>query len=134
MPNLIEIIKRAAVEAVAAAAPCAVLVGKVESIAPLKIVIEQRLTLEAPHLVLTSLVQEFDVDMTVDHSTENDAYLDTGHSHPHASFASFDSTHKHDYKGRKKFTVHLGLKVGETVMLIQVQGGQRYIVLDRVRA
>jgi len=134
LPSLIEIIKQAAVEAVTASSPCAVLLGEVVSASPLKVRVEQRLTLEAPHLILSTLVQDFEVDMTVDHFTENDAFLDTTHSHPLTGAANFDSTHKHAYSGRKKFLVHLGLKVGETVMLVQVQGGQKFIVLDRVRA
>lgn len=133
MPNLIEIIKQAAVEAVTASNPCRVLLGEVISTAPLKVRVEQRLTLEAPHLILSTLVQNFEVDMTVEHFTENDSFLDTTHSHPFTGSARFDSAHGHAYKGRKKFLVHLGLKVGETVMLVQAQGGQKYIVLDRVR-
>ena len=42
--------------------------------------------------------------------------------------------HKHEYKGRKKITLHYGLKVGEDVVLLKVQGGQTYIVLDRYKA
>ena len=137
MPNIIEIIKQAAVEAVAASNPCSILFGQVISITPLKINVEQRLTLDESHLVLTSIVRDFEIEMTVDHFTENDAYLNTSHSHPFSgdgsvSTASFDSTHKHAYKGKKKYLVHLGLKVGESVMLMQVQGGQKYIILDRV--
>jgi len=137
LPNLIEIIKQAAVEAVKASNPCAIMFGKVISTTPLKINVEQRLTLDESHLILTSLVRDFEIEMTVDHFTEEDAFLDTTHSHPFSgdgsvSSASFDSTHKHAYKGKKKFQVHLGLVEGDAVMLLQVQGGQKYIVLDRV--
>ncbi|MES1045285.1 DUF2577 domain-containing protein [Heyndrickxia oleronia] len=34
---------------------------------------------------------------------------------------------------RRKYTVHYGLKTGEKVTLIRQQGGQKYVVLDRVR-
>lgn len=132
MPNMVELIKQAAVEAVKASNPCAIMFGKVTSITPLKINVEQRLTLDESHLILTSLVRDFSVDMTVDHFTENDAFLNTAHTHPSVASGSFDSTHKHAYKGKKTFQVHLGLVVGESVMLMQVQGGQKYIVLDRV--
>lgn len=43
-------------------------------------------------------------------------------------------SHKHGYVGRKTFRVHLGLKTGERVLLLRIQGGQQYIVLDRVVA
>lgn len=115
MADLIQTIKRAALEAVKASNPAAILFGTVKSISPLKINIEQRLTLDESHLVLTSLVSDFEVDMTVNHMTEN------------------TSDHSHAVTGKKTFQIHLGLQAGETVILLQVQGGQKYIVLDRVR-
>jgi hypothetical protein len=101
VPNLIETIKRAALDAVKASNPCAIMFGKVESISPLKINVEQRLTLGESHLILTSLVKDFEVEMTVDGVI-------------------------------KQYTVHLALQTGETVMLLRNQGGQQFIVLDRV--
>lgn len=101
MPDLLETIKRAALEAVEEAAPCKIMFGKVISASPLKIQVEQRLTLDESHLILTHLVKDFEVDMTVDDIT-------------------------------KQYTVHLGLSVDETVMLLRNQGGQRFIVLDRL--
>jgi hypothetical protein len=129
--------KKAAVEAVAASNPCSILFGKVISVSPLKILVEQRLTLDESYLVLTSLVRDFEIDMTMNHFTDEDAFLDTEHNHSFSGTgsvqnASFDSTHKHAITGRKTFQVHLGLAVGEAVMLMAVQGGQKYIVLDRV--
>lgn len=40
--------------------------------------------------------------------------------------------HYHDYKGTKKILLHYGLKQGESVLLIRMQGGQKYVVLDRI--
>ena len=128
MPNAasksVENIKRAALAAVAASMPSGVYFGTVTSASPLEISIEQKITLTKTQLVLSSLVQDFDVDMTVDHTTE----AKSGGSSD-ASFAS----HSHEYKGKKTFKVHLALKKGEKVMLLRMQGGQRYIVLDRIR-
>ncbi len=124
MPNLIEIIKQASVEAIEASNPTAFVYGTVVSANPLKINLEQRLTLDASHLILTTLVRDFSVDVTLDHATAN-AQGGTGDS----SFA----THKHAVSGKKAMTVHLGLKEGEQVLLIRRQGGQKYIVLDRIR-
>jgi hypothetical protein len=128
VPNLIEIIKQAAIEAVTTSNPCAIMFGTVTSINPLKINVEQRLTLDASHLILTSLVRDIEVDMTLNHSTEE-------HTHKHTipgDSSTSNETHKHDIKGKKTIKVHLGLKVGESVILLRVQGGQKYIVLDRV--
>lgn len=104
--------------------PSAILFGTVVSTSPLKINIEQKMTLESSDLVLTSLVSNFNVDMSMEHRTEN-----TSGGSGDASFES----HNHEYKGKKQFTVHLGLNKGEKVILLRVQGGQKFIVLDRVR-
>lgn len=47
------------------------------------------------------------------------------------STQNIDLSHSHSYKGKKKFTVHNGLKKGEKVVMIKLQGGQKFIVLDR---
>lgn len=133
MPNLIEIIKMAAVEAVKASNPAAIVFGTVTSIEPLKINIEQRLTLDESHLVLSSLVSDFEVEMTVDHLTEDHTHTHTISDTYSGGGSASNETHNHDITGKKTMTIHLGLKVDETVMLLQVQGGQKYIVLDRVR-
>lgn len=132
MPNLIEIIKQAAIEAVIASNPCAIMFGTVTSTTPLKINVEQRLTLDASHLILTSLVRDIEVDVTVDHETEDHTHTHTISDTYSGGGSASNETHKHEIKGKKGMTVHLGLKVDESVMLIQVQGGQKYIVLDRV--
>lgn len=121
--NLVEIIKQITKETVEAGKPAAITYGEVTKINPLEIQIEQKLTLPAEFFVLTKAVTDHYVDMTVSHTTEERA----GGSGD-ASFAS----HNHDYSGRKKFLVHNGLKVGEKVILLRVQGGQEYVVLDRI--
>jgi hypothetical protein len=123
LPNLVELIKKAAVDAVNASMPTAIVFGTVVSIAPLKINVEQRLILTTAQLILTNNVRDYDLNMTVDHSTE-----DKSGGSGESSFAS----HNHAYTGKKKFTVHNGLITGDEVILLQVQGGQKYIVLERV--
>lgn len=121
--SLIPIIKIAAIEAVNASKPTAIVYGKVISISPLKINVEQKMTLTSAQLVLTRNVTEYKVFMTVDHTTESKS----GGS-GEASFSS----HNHEYKGKKEFTVHNALIVGDEVIMVQIQGGQKYIVIDRV--
>jgi hypothetical protein len=121
--DLVEVIKRIAGEAIKASKPTAITYGKVITANPLSIQIEQKLTLPAEFFILTKAVTDHYVDMSVSHVTE-----DRGGGGGYATFAS----HNHDYSGRKKFLVHNGLKVGEDVILLRVQGGQRYIVLDRI--
>lgn len=41
-------------------------------------------------------------------------------------------THKHNISGRKSMTIHNALVNGDKVILIQQQGGQKFIVIDKV--
>lgn len=127
MPNIasksVENIRRAALSAVEQSKPAGIYFGTVTSISPLQVNIEQKLTLEAPQLILSSLVQNFTVEMTVDHMTEEAGGDEESTLVPH----------KHNYVGTKQFQVLLGLKKGEKVMLMRMQGGQKYVIMDRVR-
>ncbi len=123
MNELVQVIKQIAGEAVEAGKPAGITYGEVVKINPLEIKIEQKLTLPAEFFKLSKAVTDHYVDITVSHVTENRAG-----GGGYAEFAS----HNHGYQGRKKILVHNGLQVGEEVILFQVQGGQRYIVLDRV--
>ena len=121
--DLLEIIKQAGIEAMEASKPVKVMFGEVKSVKPLMIMVEQKLPLTEEFLILTYAVKDHWRDMTVDHLTEN------------ASGGSGDSayaSHNHSYKGRKPFLIHNDLMVGEHVLLPSMQGGQKFIVLDRV--
>jgi len=139
--GLHDLIKQTALNVVETSKPSGIFFGTVVSSNPLQIQVDQKLTLDADFLILTSLVKDFTVDMTVNHSTDPE----TAHTHGYfdsdtgegASGSSSRSTaatsHLHTYTGRKSFTIHFGLQAGEKVILMRVQGGQQFIVLDRVR-
>lgn len=122
--RLLAIMQRIAASAVAAGNPADYCIGTVISVNPLTIQLnQQEEALSEDFLILTDLVRDFNVDITVSHRTENRS----GGSGD-AEFAS----HNHDYVGRKRITVHNGLSVGEAVILIRQAGGQEFIVLSRV--
>lgn len=123
--KLVMLIKQAAVEAVNAKDPMSLKIGEVISAKPLKISINQKITIPASQLMLTNAVRDYTVYMTVDHSTES-----TSGGSGEAAFSS----HSHKYTGKKKYTVHNALKVGEKVILLRCDGGQKFIVLDRLEA
>lgn len=127
MSNLVEVIKKAALEAVQASNPTSLVVGVVESVEPLVITVEQRLTLDKDFLILTNQVKEHYVDISLSYSTSSES-----HSHSCPDGSTSTNTHKHKNNGRKKMLMHYGLKKGEEVLLLKVQGGQKYIVLDRI--
>lgn len=122
--DLIEIMKTAALEAMEAGKPVKVMFGVVQKINPLKIMVEQKLPLTEEFLILTEAVKDHEHEITLlDWQTEN------------ASGGGGDSAfaaHAHQIVGRKKIIIHNALQVGEKVMLLAMQGGQKFIVVDRV--
>jgi hypothetical protein len=131
--NLIKSMQRIAKDSTLSELAANVLFGTVVSASPLKINVEQKMTLEAAQLVLTRNVTDYNVDMTVSHITE----LETEHFHAvqdtyTGGGTSSPTTHLHSYRGKKKFRVHNALKKGELVVLLRVQGGQKFVVLDRL--
>ena len=67
--NAVELVKKAAVEAVDASKPVHILFGTVISASPLKIQVDQKAIYTEKLLVLTRNVTDFEVDMTVSHRT-----------------------------------------------------------------
>lgn len=95
--ELVKAIKRTSVEAVNASKPVEVSFGKVVGVSPLRVLVEQKLTLGEAQLVLCRNVCDFSVTV-----------------------------------GSENVDVYNGLKIGEQVILLRQQGGQRYIVWDRI--
>lgn len=112
--DIVQAIRTNSVNAVNQSQPMNLSFGTVVSTSPLSISIAQDMTLTDQFLILTNAVRDYSVDMTV-------------------SWTTLESTdHKHNVQGRKKITIHNGLTVGEQVLLLRVQGGQSYVVIDRV--
>ena len=103
--------------------PADYILGVVETVNPLVIRLDAKETITEEFLVLTDAVRDYDVDITVNHTTENAA----GGS-GYAEYAS----HNHGYKGRKRITVHNGLTPGESVVMLRQLGEQEYLVISRI--
>lgn len=102
---------------------------------PLHIQVAEKNTykFEERDLVLAKSVLDYEVDVEVNHSTDSIyGAWNTSHSHSNAGISTIPIEHKHEYKGRKKIKIYNGLKKGEKVILLRVQGGQKFIVLDRL--
>ncbi len=121
--RLVQTLQQLAAQTEQAMKPCDYCLGVVESVSPLSIRIDQKDIVSEEFLILTDLVRDYQVDITVSHTTE-----DRSGGGGYAEFAS----HNHDYTGRKKIIVHNGLSVGESVILVQQAGGQEFIVLSRL--
>lgn len=130
MPDAVELmktIKRTALDAVKASKPVEVCFGKVTSASPLKILVEQKLPLGEGQLILTRNVTNFKTYITGG-NVKN--YYYTG-SDTDGGTAPVVPSHVHAI-GKVQITVHNGLVVGNEVILIRQQGGQKYIVVDRI--
>lgn len=125
MPNLTEVLKKAAMEAVAAGSPTGILFGTVETVTPLSVRIDQKTILTSEFLLQTSNVRPHTVSVTASGYTE---YTEGGNGEE--AFAR----HRHSVTGTNEYTVNNVLEVGDRVLLLSQQGGQLYVILDRLEA
>ena len=105
LPNysgLVNVMKQAGSKAVDAGGPVHVCFGKVTNVLPLRVSIDQKMILGQAQLVLTRNVTDYKITITDDLNED------------------------------KKVTIHNSLHVGDEVVLLRQQGGQKYIIMDRV--
>ncbi|MBQ6554787.1 MAG: DUF2577 domain-containing protein [Firmicutes bacterium] len=151
------LIKQLAVDAVNAQKPADIVFGSVISTQPLRIRTDQKIVLEENCLILCRSVTEHYVDMSIAATTDESVGYDISHRHgysgetalsehidvePHSHSYSGNTAvwsfvvppHSHKVRGRKKVLLHLGLKTGETVIMLRLGGGQKFLVIDRAAA
>ena len=125
--GLVEAMKRAAKEEREASKPVNVYFGEVQSAKPLKINVEQKMVLGEAQLVLTRNVTDYDTMVTMNWQTESALQ-----SHSHGDGQEVNLAHTHVLIGQKQITIHNSLEVGEQVILIRQQEGQKFVVVDRI--
>ena len=123
--DLLELIKRAALDAEEQAQPCDLLFGTVTSAAPLRIRVEQKLELGAAQLVLTRNVSDYKVRIRGG-NVQSYFYTDG-----EGTVALVDPPPHVHAIGEIEVEVKNALKAGENVILLKQRGGQKYLVLDR---
>lgn len=121
--GLVDVMKRASMEAVANSQPCDIRLGTVTSVSPLKIRVTAQLILPESLITVPEHLTNYTVNVSLNWDTSS-----VGGGEEEASFAS----HSHDVSGTKTMTIRNALKVGDRVALLRKQGGQSYYVLDRV--
>jgi hypothetical protein len=126
--NLADSIKSFALNAVDNSSPLILFYGIVKQANPLIINVDQRFDLEEDKLILSSLVQDFEADVDLIFSTEDET-----HTHDVSEGTITENTHNHLISGVKTVTFRLGLKAGERVLLLRKQGGEKFLVIDRLR-
>lgn len=134
MADIINVIKKASREAEEQSSPSNILFGTVISASPIKIQVEQKLTLTKEFLIFTKNVVDYDINVSMDWNTEN-KNLNATHTHSSDATigqANIDLTHGHQITGKKKITIHNALKQNDKVILLQQRGGQKFVVLDKI--
>ena len=121
--GLIDIMKRAALDATDNAQMCDLRYGKVVSTKPLKVQVTNLFTIPESLLIVPESLTDRVVSVSINWNTESKS----GGSDEN-SFAS----HNHDVSGTKSMTIQGALKVGDKVALLRKQGGQSYFILDRI--
>lgn len=101
MPNLVEIIKQAALEAFKESKPMEIIYGTVEKESPLEIRIDQKRLFTETFLILSNAVKDFKTNININGVTQ-------------------------------ECTIYNSLKKNEKVILLRFQGGQKYLILDRM--
>ncbi|MCM3701421.1 DUF2577 domain-containing protein [Paenibacillus macerans] len=133
--------------------PVNVLFGTVTKTNPLEVNVDQRFTLDEDFLIVTEGLTRYEIDLrhrhTFDGGVTSSALqtpLDLKHNHKIEDVATSDALedpinlrHSHTYGGGDtgdalpdKIVIREGLKVGDAVLLLRVQGGQQYVVWDKV--
>ncbi len=115
--ELISIIKSASMDAVEDSKPNKILIGKVTSISPLTVFIDQKFIINENQLILSRNVTDYTLECEVNHTTE---------------YESCYTVHAHGYSGIKAYKVLNALKIGELVILQNILGGQKFLVIDRL--
>ena len=121
--GLIDIMKRASMDAMDANQMCDLRFGTVVSVSPLKVQITNQFTIPESLLIVPQQLTNHTLEVSTTWNTEN-----TGGGSGDDSFAS----HNHAINGTKKLTINNALKVGDKVALLRKTGGQSYFILDRI--
>ncbi len=120
MAGLLNTIKQASTAAMAASNPAAVLFGVVTAEAPLEIRVDQRFTLPAEFLIVPESLTHYEVPLRHAHRYTDDS----------ASGSSTKTTEP--ALPEEPLVIRRRLEAGDKVLLLRVQGGQQYVLLDRV--
>lgn len=125
--GLIDIMKRAALDATDNAQMCDLRYGKVVSTSPLKVQVTNLFTIPESLLVVPEHLTDHEVKIT----TSGYGWV-TANKSGGADMASFASHNHSINESEKTVKIHGALKLGDKVALIRKQGGQSYFILDRL--
>lgn len=115
MANLLEMIKQAGLDAIEASNPLQILYGEVKKSDPLEVNVDQRFTLTSDFLIVPEHLTRYELDLQ--------------HQHEYTADGALQRT-----QGalEEKIVIREGLQTGDPIILLRIQGGQKYLIIDKV--
>lgn len=136
--GLIDIIKRASLDAVNNTQMCDLRYGTVVNTSPLKVQVTNQFTIPSSLLIVPKHLTDYEVECTISQPSKS-VSGETEISNRLESESNAISEHTHPFNVtmsaetfRTKIIMHNALKVGDMVALLRKQGGQSYFILDRI--
>ncbi|TQR45304.1 DUF2577 domain-containing protein [Paenibacillus popilliae] len=110
--RMLNIIKRAAMDVNEASVPVGITFGTVVNDNPLEVTVDQRFILDEDFLIIPESMTKYEVDLNCNNPLEGVGDVKSATS--------------------DKVVIRTGLEKGDKVLLLRIQGGQQYLVLDKV--
>ena len=120
--RLLEALKQNAIDAYRETNPASVIYGTVVSVEPLAVQISTKLTVPEEFLLLTRNVKKHKIKVDVEYEGIGKIKIENVQQTGLRELAAEEI----------EVTVHNELEAGDRVILLQVQGGQEYVVLDKI--
>lgn len=125
--GFIDIMKRAAIDAVENGKPCDLRLGTVVTDSPVNVQLSNQDILEEDELIIPEYLTDYEVEIT----TAGYGWI-TDKREGGSGDPSYEA-HDHDINQQKKTVkVHGALKTGDQVVLIRESGGQNFYVAGRL--
>lgn len=120
--NFVQMIKEIALSSIINTDPVNILLGKVIRKEPLQIQIDQKQILTDEFLILTNNVKDYETYANIEITQDGEIQIN-----------NTEKTDLNTFKVNKvKLKLLNSLKVDDDVILLKQQGGQNYIVLDKI--
>lgn len=123
MENLVKAVKVAAIQAIENNSPLTAQIATVTSDNPLKLKIGD-VEYDKEFLILTRNVTDYKTELTINDELEVSGDVDGYHGPGKLQTLTLPS--------RMSATIHNNLKQGDIVLVLRQQGGQKFIIWDRV--
>jgi hypothetical protein len=118
--RLLNVMKQAGTGAVEAGNPVAILFGVVETADPLAVRVDQRFTLTAEFFVIPESLIHYELELRHDHKYTDSSDSGTATKTTEPALPE------------EPIIIRRGLEEGDRLLLLRMQGGQQYVILDRV--